>query len=108
MSSPEILDLAHHFSDGLYAKEIPLKKGSFAVQHKHEYSHLSILAKGRVLVKIDESDDVEEFVAPACINIEAGKHHGIMALEDSVWFCIHATEETDLDKIDEVLIATGD
>ena len=28
----------------------------------------------------------------------------IVALEDSVWFCVHATEETDKDKIDQVLV----
>jgi hypothetical protein len=30
-----------------------------------------------------------------------------MALEDSVWYCIHATEETDVNNIDEVLIKEG-
>jgi hypothetical protein len=25
-------------------------------------------------------------------------------LQDAVWFCIHATEETNPDKVDEVLI----
>ena len=106
MTLDEILSVSHHFSDGLYAKQIPIPKDTFVMQHKHEYSHLSILAKGRVLVKTD--DDVEEIVAPACLNIAAGKYHSIMALEDSVWFCIHATEETDLDKIDDVLVAQGE
>jgi len=27
-----------------------------------------------------------------------------MALEDSTWFCIHQTEETDVSKVDQVLI----
>jgi hypothetical protein len=31
-------------------------------------------------------------------------NHSIEALEDTVWFCIHATEETDPTKVDEVLI----
>ena len=106
MTIDEFLDVSHHFSDGLYAKEMLIPKDAFAMQHKHEYSHLSILAKGRVLVKVDE--DVSEYAAPACINIVAGKYHSIMALEDSVWFCIHATEETDLDKIDEVLVEQGE
>lgn len=96
------LGTQHHFSDGLYAKEMFIPKDAFAMQHKHEYSHLSILAKGRVLVKLE--DDVTEYVAPACINIVAGKHHSIMAMEDSIWYCIHATEETNADNIDEVLI----
>ena len=97
-----LLNTKHHFADGLYAKEMILPKDTFAMQHKHCYSHLSLLAKGRVLVKVD--DDIEEYTAPACINIQAGKHHSIKALEDSVWYCIHATEETDADHVDEVLI----
>jgi hypothetical protein len=28
----------------------------------------------------------------------------IEALEDAVWFCIHATDETDPEKVDKVLI----
>jgi hypothetical protein len=28
----------------------------------------------------------------------------ITAVEDAHWFCIHATTETDSDKVDEVLI----
>lgn len=95
----------HHFSDNLYAKEMFLPKGSFALQHKHTYSHLSILAKGKVVVGVE--GDITEYTAPACINIEANLSHGIQALEDSVWYCIHSTDETNIDKIDEVLIAEG-
>jgi quercetin dioxygenase-like cupin family protein len=94
--------IVHHFSDGIYARQMSLQKNLFAVTHAHEYDHLSILASGRVIVEIDGNS--EEFAAPACINISAGKHHRIVALEDSVWFCVHATDETDVDKLDEVLI----
>jgi quercetin dioxygenase-like cupin family protein len=92
----------HHFSSGLYAKEIIIPKGSRLIQHKHNYDHLSVLAKGKVIVVVDDAE--VEVNAPACINIEANKHHGILALEDCVWYCIHATAETDVDKIDKVLI----
>lgn len=96
------LGISHHFSDGVYARQMMLPKDHFAVTHAHEYDHLSILASGRVTVEID--GNAKEFAAPACINIAAGKHHRIVALEDSVWFCIHATDETDPGKLDEVLI----
>ena len=92
----------HHFSDGLYAKEMTLPKGYEACTHSHAFSHLSILAKGRVIVETD--DKMQEFSAPSCIEIKAHVHHRIEALEDAKWFCIHATDETDIDKIDEVLI----
>jgi quercetin dioxygenase-like cupin family protein len=96
----------HHFSDGLYAKEVELKAGSFAVQHKHTYDHLSILSKGRVEV-LFEGELSREYTAPACINIVKDVNHAVHALEDSVWFCIHATSETDVEHIDKVLIKEG-
>jgi len=97
------LGTVHHFSDGLYAKEMHIPKGYVAGSHAHSYSHLSILSKGKVVVKTDEF--VKEFTAPACIEIKAGIHHMIEALEDAAWFCVHATDETDVNKIDEVLIS---
>jgi quercetin dioxygenase-like cupin family protein len=96
------LGVIHHFSSGLYAKQMMLPADHFAVSHAHTYDHLSILAKGRVTVEIQGVET--EYTAPTCINILAGKHHKITAHEDSAWFCIHATDETDISKIDEVLI----
>jgi len=96
------LNILHHFSDGLYAKEMTLPVGYEACTHSHVFSHLSILAKGRVIVETDNT--MQEFNAPACIEIKAHTRHRIEALEDSKWFCIHATEETDVSKVDEVLI----
>jgi len=54
------------------------------------------------MMKTEETK--QEFTAPACIEIKAGVHHMISALEDVTWFCIHATEETDPLKVDQVLI----
>lgn len=94
--------ITHHFSDGLYAKEARFPAGSLILKHTHEFNHLSILAHGKVAVMMD--DDVEIVKAPACIEIKAGVTHGVKALEDCVWFCIHATNEKDVAKVDEVLI----
>jgi quercetin dioxygenase-like cupin family protein len=99
-------NIAHYFSDGLYAKQMTIPKGFMACQHKHHFSHLSILAKGHVIVRTDDYN--QEYIAPACIEIKAEIYHQIEALEDAVWFCIHATEETDPDKADEVLISRKD
>lgn len=95
--------IEHHFSDGLYAKQMFLPKESLVCQHQHTYDHLSILAQGKVKVLFD-NDVVETYTAPACINIVKDLNHTILALEDSVWFCIHQTEETDVNKVDQVLI----
>lgn len=93
----------HHFSDGLYAKEIHVPEGMMVVQHKHTFSHLSVLAKGKVVVVVD-GEEPKVIEAPACLDIKADTNHGIKALTDVVWFCIHATDEKDSSKVDEVII----
>lgn len=95
--------IQHHFSDGLYAKQMVFPAGAEIVGHRHNYSHLSILAQGKVQVTVDGCEPVI-YTAPACIEIAAGTHHAIYALHPSAWFCIHATEATEADEVDEVLI----
>ena len=95
-------DVIHHFSDGLYAKEFFVPKDAAVMKHTHDFSHLSILAKGKVAVMKGESIEIIE--APACIEIKAGIEHGIKAVTDCVWFCIHATDEKDPDTADALLI----
>ncbi len=95
-------DIEHHFSSGMYAKQMLIPAGFSAFQHKHEYDHLSILASGRVIVQTD--DGQVEYTAPSCITIKRNINHAVHALEDAVWFCIHATEETDEEQVDKVLI----
>lgn len=99
----EFPDITHHFGGGVYAKESAIKAGSILVQHKHAFDHLSILAKGTVEVSVDGNSF--ELTGPACLTIKANKHHGVKALTDVVWYCVHATDCTDPDHIDETLIA---
>jgi quercetin dioxygenase-like cupin family protein len=96
----------HHFSAGVYAKETLIPAGQVLVQHKHKFDHLSILASGSVELMVDGEKRIVH--APACLTIEADKHHGVKSLTDVVWYCIHATDCTDTDEIDEVLIAHDD
>lgn len=98
------IDTKHYFSAGTYAKQMSLPMGHTAVSHKHTYDHLSILASGKATVTVEGTNEAAVYTAPCAIDIKAGLHHAITALEDTVWFCIHATEETDINHIDEVLI----
>ena len=108
MQSIESLNLPvlHHFSAGVYTKETRIPANYWLVQHAHPYDHLSILASGSVELTVNGETSVIH--APACINICANTHHGVKSLTDVVWYCIHATDCTDVDQIDEVLIAPVD
>lgn len=96
------VDVAHHFGGGTYAKETHIPAGIELQQHVHPHAHLSILAAGRVLVVA--GDQEAEYVAPACITIAAGVRHRVVALTDAVWYCIHATDDTDPATVDSTIL----
>lgn len=101
------LNIKHHFSDSIYAKEMCFPEGYIALSHKHTYSHLSVLAEGSCIVTYmieGEREHARAYTAPSVIEIKAGIEHQIEAITDVTWLCIHATEEKDVSKIDTVLI----
>lgn len=107
LAKPKIeidLHTRHFFSEKIYAKQMKLPKGHFAVSHKHNYDHLSILASG--IAEVTTDTETRQYTAPSCIEIKAGIEHTIVAIEDVSWFCIHAisSEDRDVNKIDQVLI----
>lgn len=99
----ESAKIEHFFSEGLYAKKIVVPAGTRVPSHRHVYDHLSILAQGRVRVSVGPI--TKEYVAPAMIKIAKNLVHTISAVEDSVWFCVHATDATDIESLESTAIA---
>lgn len=98
--------IVHHFVGGLYAKEMRVAAGLVIAQHKHKFDHMSLLSVGSVEIEVDGERSTH--VAPALIEIRANAHHGIKALTDVVWYCVHSTDCVDSDEIDETLILPSD
>jgi quercetin dioxygenase-like cupin family protein len=94
--------ITHHFADKLYAKQAEIAQGTLVTKHTHNFSHLSILAQGKVQVTTPDTSQI--YSGYACIEIKANVEHTILALEDSVWFCIHVSDEKDVTKIDESIL----
>ena len=99
------LHVQHHFYDGLYAKQMTLPAGHYAVSHRHSYDHISMLYAGVAQVEVDGV--TTEYAAPAFILVKAGAEHKITAIADVTWFCVHETELTEAADIDRVLIMGG-
>lgn len=97
------IGITHHFGGGVYVKEARIPANMRLTQHIHGHDHLSVLVSGEVSVSVDGT--IKSYVAPAVLTIEAGKAHEVVCLTETVWMCIHATDETDPAKVDEVLIA---
>lgn len=96
------LQIQHHFSSGVYARQMFLPAGHVAQSHRHHFEHLSILAQGEIVLTVN--GDTTTYQAPACITIAAHAVHSITAVTDTHWFCIHATQETDAEQIDHNLV----
>jgi quercetin dioxygenase-like cupin family protein len=96
------IHLVHHFGGGVYAKETRIPAGVALEQHVHPFDHLSILASGRAKIVAGEEFMLRD--GPAVLLIRKGIKHKVHAITDITWLCVHATEETDPEKIDHVLV----
>lgn len=94
--------LTHHFSDGVYARELLIPKGSVIVGKIHRYAHLNFLMKGDISVLTEHG--IRRIHAPAVIASAPGIKRAGYAHEDTIWITVHATEETDLGKIEDQVI----
>jgi hypothetical protein len=95
--------LKHHFAPGAYGREIFIPKDSLIVGKIHKHSHLNMLMKGRVSVLTEEGPKMLE--APLTMVSPAGTKRVVYTHEDTVWVTVHLTNETDLGKIEDEVIA---
>jgi quercetin dioxygenase-like cupin family protein len=77
----------------LFVRQMHFEKAGDGEQgHVHQFDHLTLLAKGRLAVFIN--DEVTEFTAPQMIYIKAELPHKLVALTDgTVAYCIHALRD---------------
>lgn len=104
--SPEYLavcPLKHTFAEGMYIREIFLPKGMLFVTKIHKFTHPYFLLKGDCSVLTEGG--TKRIKAPLSGITLAGTKRIIYTHEDTVWITVHATEETDLEKIEEKVIA---
>ena len=93
----------HHFAPGVYAREMKIPKGVVVTGKIHKTTHLSIVSQGRISIATEEGNKIIE--APAIFVTKPGTKRAAYALEDTTFITIHVTEETDLEKIEQLVIA---
>ena len=97
------VDITHHFvTDEVYSKRAHVKAGCRLVQHIHPYDHAAALVSGTVLLEV--GDQAREVTGPEMLLIAAGRAHGITALTDVVWHCLHITADTDPMTVDATIL----
>lgn len=96
-------EIKHHFAKGVYAREMFLPKGGLVVGKIHRYDHFSIIKQGEAMVADEDGSWIAK--APDFFKSKAGVKRVIGAIEDLVWITIHVTNETDLTRIEQEVIA---
>ena len=92
------LPVVHHFSKGVYARELHIPAGTTITGKIHKHVNLNILSKGEISVLTESG--IERICAPFTVVSPPGTKRVAYAHTDCVWTTIHGTDETDLEKIE--------
>jgi len=99
---PDMWKYKHSFADGIYIREMGMKKGQlgFSAIHKHSYGFF--LLSG--ILASSKEEGIEEFIAPCYIISPRGSKRIVYAVEDCVITTVHAnpTNTQDLKEIEKL------
>lgn len=92
------IPVRHHFSPGVYAREITIPAGTLLTGRVHKFSQLNILSGGTISVLTQHG--MQQVEAPFTIVSPPGTKRVAYAHTDCTWTTILATEEKDPDVIE--------
>lgn len=102
------IQIFHHFSPGIYRREMRAPAASIITGMRHRTRHLNIVERGSLTV-INEQDGLRHLIkAPAIFYSEPGTRRAAIVYDDLVWITVHETEETDIAKLEAVLVEPHD
>lgn len=93
----------HYFLPGVYVREIFMPAGTAVIGKIHKTEHFNIVQCG--VVHVMSEGGVRHIIrAPFTFASKAGVQKVLYIEEDTVWSTVHLTSETDLDKLEALLI----
>ncbi len=93
----------HHFAPGVYLRQFFLPKGMYFTSKIHKTTHLLIVASGKTAITSELGKTIVE--GPAVLTTKPGTKRAVYGIEDTTFFTVHVTEETDLEVIEDKIIA---
>lgn len=96
------LPLKHHFAPGVYVREISMPADTVVIGHIHRTEHLNILVQGSCMI-VHADGNREILKAPMTFVSKARVQKVLLILEDMIWQTVHVTDETDVEKLEEML-----
>lgn len=107
IGNSDALPLTHSFSEGVYVREIFIKKGMFAIGKIHKFEHTFFLMKGKLLMCSEEG--VKEIEAPYYGNSSAGTKRVVIALEDTVFINVHPNPKNikEIEQLEDTFVVSS-
>jgi hypothetical protein len=100
------LKVKHHFSKGVYARELIIPADVTLVGEIHKFENLNILSQGSMLVSTEQG--VIQVDAPFTVVSPPGTKRIAYTITECVWTTIHGTEERDVELIKNHFIAANE
>lgn len=94
--------VAHYFGPGIYVREVTLPAGAYCLGHAQRNAQLNIMLTGSVAM-VGEDGGVSVLKAPMMYVGKPGRKIGYV-LEKCVWQNIYATEETNIETLEEMIV----
>ena len=102
LSEPQVeCPVTHHFGPNLYIREIFIPADTFALGRVHKAETMNILLKGKMAMLFN--GEVKLIEGPATFVTGHGRKL-VLVIEDCTFQNVYATDETDLDVIEEMFI----
>jgi hypothetical protein len=92
----------HYFGPSIYIREVTMPAGSVVIGKPHRKDHMCVMLQGRMIV-VDAEGKQKELVAPMTFVGSAGRKVAYI-LETTVFQNILATEETDIEVLENMLV----
>ena len=97
--------LKHTFADGIYVRQMKMKKGSVVVGAIHKHLHVWFLLTGHISVATEK--DIEDYISPCYVVAKPGTKRVIYANEESIFVNIHKnpTNTQDIQQLEKDIVA---
>jgi quercetin dioxygenase-like cupin family protein len=92
----------HHFSRGLYARELTIPKGKVCTGKMHRHDHIMVVTKGEASVLTDEG--IVKYKKGDLFFAKAGTKRALYMHEETTFVTVHGTSETDMEALEKDLI----
>jgi len=92
----------HYFGPSIYIREVTMPAGAVVIGKPHRQDHMCVMLQGRMII-VDAEGVQKELVAPMTFVGGAGRKVAYI-LETTVFQNILATDETDIEVLENMLV----